>query len=104
MAGKEIIVVGASSGGVEALQQIARGLPRDFAGSLFVVVHTSPESPGLLAQILESAGPLPATNAADGERIRPGRIYVAPPDHHLLVEPGKIRLTKGPRENRFRPA
>ena len=104
MPGKDIVVVGASSGGIEALQQIARGLPADFAGSLFVVLHTSPESPGFLPQILEAAGPLPATNAADGERIRPGRIYVAPPDHHLLLEPGRVRLTKGPKENRFRPA
>jgi two-component system, chemotaxis family, protein-glutamate methylesterase/glutaminase len=104
MPGKDIIVVGTSSGGIEALQQIARGLPRDFGGSLFVVLHTSPESPGFLPQILESAGPVPATNAADGERIRPGRIYVAPPDYHLLVEPGRVRVAKGPKENRFRPA
>lgn len=104
MPGRDIVVVGASSGGIEALQQIARALPRDFNASVFVVLHTSPQSPGFLPQILESAGPVPATNAVDGERIRPGHIYVAPPDHHLLVEPGRVRLTKGPKENRFRPA
>ena len=104
MPGKDIIVVGTSSGGIEALQQIARALPADFGGSLFIVLHTSPESPGFLPQILESVGPLPATNAADGERTLPGRIYVAPPDHHMLLEPGRVRLTRGPKENRFRPA
>ena len=104
MPGKDIVVVGTSSGGIEALQVIARALPEDFGAAVFVVLHTSPESPGLLPQILESAGRLPASNAVDGERTRPGHIYVAPPDHHLLVEPGRVRLTKGPKENRFRPA
>lgn len=104
MPGRDIVVIGTSSGGIEALQRIARGLPEDFGGSVFVVLHTSPESPGLLPLILEASGPLPASNALDGERIRPGHIYVAPPDHHLLIEPGAVRLTKGPKENRFRPA
>jgi two-component system, chemotaxis family, protein-glutamate methylesterase/glutaminase len=101
---KDIIVIGASAGGIEALRVLVAGLPEDLPASVFVVLHTSPESPGMLAGILDSFGKLPATNAKDGERIRPGRIYVAPPDHHLLVEPGVVRTTRGPRENRFRPA
>jgi two-component system, chemotaxis family, protein-glutamate methylesterase/glutaminase len=68
------------------------------------VMHTSAEGPGMLAEILDRAGRLPATNAKDRERIRPGTIYVAPPDRHLLIEPGVVRVTRGPKENRFRPA
>ena len=101
---KEIIVIGTSAGGLEALRVLVAGLPEDLAASVFVVLHTSADSPGLLAAILERAGRLPATNAIDGDRIRPGCIYVAPPDHHMIIEPGVVRVTRGPKENRFRPA
>jgi two-component system, chemotaxis family, protein-glutamate methylesterase/glutaminase len=101
---KDIIVIGASAGGIEPIRTILRHLPADFPGSLFVVVHTSPNAPGVLNAIFDSAGPLPAADAQHGERIRPGRVYVARPDHHLIIEPGRIRLTRGPKENRFRPA
>ena len=104
MSTKDIVVVGASAGGIEALKTIAGGLPEDFPASVFVVLHVSPESPGILADILDRAGPLPAKHAIDGERIQPGRIYVAPPDRHLVIEPNRVRLTRGPKENRFRPA
>lgn len=101
---KDIVVVGASVGGIEALRTIVGGLPKDFPASVFVVLHTAAESPGILADILDRAGPLPAAHASDGERIRPGRVYVAPPDRHLVIEPNRARLTRGPKENRFRPA
>ena len=101
---KDIIVIGASAGGLEALRTLVAGLPRDLAAALFVVLHTSAESPGLLAGILGRAGELQAVSALDGERIQRGRIYVAPPDHHLIIEPGVVRTTRGPKENRFRPA
>ncbi|HYJ46814.1 MAG TPA: chemotaxis protein CheB [Pyrinomonadaceae bacterium] len=101
---KDIIVVGTSAGGIEALRVLVSALPEDLTASVFVVLHTSPESPGMLAGILDRFGHLPATTANDGERIRPGRIYVAPPDRHLLIEPGLVRTTRGPKENRFRPA
>jgi len=101
---KDIIVVGASAGGLEALRVLVGGLPPDFSASIFVVLHTSPEAPGMLADILDRFGTLPAKTAKDGERIRPGTIYVAPPDRHLLVEPNLVRVTRGPKENRFRPA
>lgn len=100
----DIIVIGASAGGIEALKEIAGGLPTDFPASVFVVLHTAPDSPGVLADILDRAGALSAMNAVDGERIRPGRMYVAPPDRHLVIEPNSVRLTRGPKENRFRPA
>lgn len=104
MPGKDIIVIGASAGGIEPIRTILSGLPATFRGSIFIVVHTSPNSPGVLQSIFDKAGPLPASAGEDGERIAPGRVYVAPPDRHLIIEPGKVCLTRGPRENRFRPA
>lgn len=102
---KDIIVVGASSGGIDALKALVSDLPRDLQATIFIALHVAPYSLGILPEILECAGQLPATNARDRERFVPGRIYVAPPDHHLLVEPsGFTRITRGPRENRFRPA
>ena len=100
----QIVVVGASAGGLEALRELIAGLPRDFAAPICVVLHTSAQAPGVLGSILDRAGVLPAANARDRERLESGRIYVAPPDWHLLVEPGMVRVSKGPKENRFRPA
>ena len=104
MPGRDIVVVGTSAGGVEALRALVGGLPQDFPGSIFIVMHTAPDSPGVLAEILDRSGPLPAAHATNREHIRPGHIYVAPPDVHMLLEPGLVRLTHGPKENRFRPA
>lgn len=99
-----VIVIGASAGGIDALRTIVGGLPADFPAAICVVVHTSPQAPGILDQILTRAGALTASKARSGERLEPGHIFVAPPDYHLVVEPGVVRATKGPRENRFRPA
>ena len=101
---RHVVVIGASAGGIEALRTMVAALPRDFPAPVCVVVHTSPEGPGMLDGILARAGVLPATNARNHERLHPGHIYVAPPDFHLILEPGLLRVTKGPRENRFRPA
>jgi two-component system chemotaxis response regulator CheB len=100
----DIVVIGASAGGVEALRTIASGLPADLPAALFVVIHMSPEGPGLLHALLEKAGPLTAQEATDGARIERGRIYVARPDHHLLLQDSRTRLVRGPKENRARPA
>lgn len=102
--GRDIIVIGASAGGVQALTEIMRGLPADLPAALFVVVHTSPTSPGVLPQILRRAGALTATHASDGAKIRHGHVFVAPPDHHLLIKDGTVRVVRGPKENGFRPA
>jgi two-component system chemotaxis response regulator CheB len=101
---RDIVVIGASAGGVEALMQITAKLPDRLSAAIFVVLHLHPEVPSLLPRILSRAGPLSATHPTDGESIRYGRIYVAPPDHHLLVEPGIVKLSRGPTENTFRPA
>src|SRR5262245_62571910 len=80
-------------------------LPRELRASIFVVVHTAPESPGYLAEILTRAGRLPARYARDGELFEEGRIYVARPDRHLLLGPARrMQVAKGPRENRTRPS
>src|SRR5205823_629985 len=99
-----IVVVGASAGGVEALRQLVAGLPRDFAAAVFVVLHIPPDLPSALAHILGRAGPLPAAEAADSEAIEPSRIYVAQPNHHLVLHRGHIRLEIGPRVNSARPS
>jgi two-component system chemotaxis response regulator CheB len=104
MAAKRIVVIGGSSGGLEALRTIAAGLPPGFPAAVCVVLHMAADSPGVVDAILARSGPLPASAGTDGERLREGHIYVAPPDHHLLVEPGVLRVTRGPKENRFRPA
>jgi chemotaxis response regulator CheB len=83
----QIVVIGASAGGIDALRAIVSALPADFPAPICVVLHTAPQSPGVLHEILSRAGPLPATNATNGEGIAASHIYVAPPDHHLVVEP-----------------
>jgi two-component system chemotaxis response regulator CheB len=102
--GHDIIVIGASAGGVQALRRVVAGLEGDLPAAVFVVVHTSPTSKSFLPRVLGRSGPMPCGPARDGEPIRRGRIYVAPPDRHLLVMKKQVRLTQGPRENLNRPA
>src|SRR5262245_41431601 len=104
MAERDVIVVGASSGGVQPLTTIAAGLPEDLAAAVFVVLHVRADAPSHLPAILNRAGPLPAAHAVDGERIRRGRIYVAPPGLQTYVERGRLRVRRGPREDNHRPA
>src|SRR5689334_4646472 len=99
-----MVVIGASAGGVEALQALVRGLPSDLAASVLIVLHIPAQSPSLLHTILGRASRLPVLQPADGQELEAGHIYVAPPDYHMLVEPGHIHLSKGPKENRHRPA
>ncbi len=101
---RDILVIGASTGGFEALKTLVAGLPGDLAASVFVVMHLSPRQPGLLPQLLKRFSTLPIAHAVDDARIEPGHVYIAPPDHHLMLAPGKMRLTQGPKENRSRPA
>ncbi len=102
--GHDIIVVGASAGGVEALAEVASRLPADLPAAVFVVLHVPAYGTSVLPSILSRRGPLPARHPADGEEIQHGRIYVAPPDYHLIVREGRIGLTRGPAENGHRPA
>ncbi|MFB2921674.1 MULTISPECIES: chemotaxis protein CheB [Aerosakkonema] len=101
---RDIIVIGASAGGVEALINLAADLPLDISAAIFVVVHFPSYSKSVLPQILNRAGPLKAEHAKDGQAIERGHIYVAPPDWHLIVKREHIHLSRGPRENNHRPA
>jgi len=100
---RDIIAIGASAGGVEALQTLVSHLPSTLPAALFVVVHMAPRSKSFLPQILTRSGPLPAMHPENGTRIEHGKIYVAPPDHHLILERDHIHLGMGPQENRHRP-
>ena len=101
---RNIICVGASAGGVEALRSLVQGLAPELAASVFVVLHVPPGQPSRLSDILDRSGPIRASMACDGERFARSRIYVAPPDHHLILDGTVLRVIKGPMENRFRPA
>jgi two-component system chemotaxis response regulator CheB len=101
---RDLVVVGASAGGLEALRQLAAGLPADLPASVLVVLHIPPTGASVLPGILDRAGPLPATHAKDGSPLEHGRIYVAPPDFHLLVDDRTLRLEHGPAEHGHRPA
>jgi two-component system, chemotaxis family, protein-glutamate methylesterase/glutaminase len=101
---RDLVAIGASAGGVDALQALVRGLPPEFPAALLVVLHVPSTGTSVLPQILARSGPLPATFAEDGAVLERGQIYVAPADHHMLVRHGRIHLTQGPRENGHRPA
>lgn len=111
MPGHNIIVVGASAGGVEALSQLVSHLPEEIPAAIFVVLHIPSQSPSILPKILNRAirksqqgSRLRAAHPCDGDKIEMGQIYVAPPDRHLLVKNGYIHLARGPKENSTRPA
>lgn len=100
----DIVVIGGSAGSLEALKCLAPLLPADLPAAIFVAVHIASNFPSYLPAILTSFGHLPAFQPKERQRIRPGVIYVAPPDHHLLVGDGFVEISRGPRENRARPA
>jgi two-component system, chemotaxis family, protein-glutamate methylesterase/glutaminase len=100
----DMIVIGASAGGVKAMMTLVHGLPAHFPASVFVVLHIPPQNPSTLPTLLCRAGPLRAFHPLDHELIEQQLIYVAPPDCHLLVEVGQIRLSKGLKEKWTRPA
>lgn len=104
MAGHDIVVIGGSAGAIEGVRQIVRQLPRDLPAALFVAIHTTPYTRSALPEMLSKAGPLPARHCEDRQPIKLGHICVAPPDHHLLVGDGFIRVVQGPKENGTRPA
>lgn len=101
---RDIVVIGASTGGVAALMELVKALPADFPAPIFVVMHMPADSPSLLPQLLSSVSALKARHPQDGEVVEAGVIYVARPDHHLLLEGNRVLVTRGPKENRFRPS
>ncbi|MDB5710327.1 MAG: hypothetical protein JWL96_2397 [Sphingomonas bacterium] len=101
---RDIVVIGTSAGGVEALQRLCANLPADFPAAVFVTQHLSPSARSVLPLLLNRAGPLPAFSPGDGDEVEAGRIHVAAPDLHMLLRPGKVLMRRGPNENRTRPA
>ena len=104
MAGRDIIVVGASAGGVEALSRLVADFPADLPAAVLIVLHMAPHSGTALPRILERRTTLTVGHPSDGDALELGRVYVAVPDHHLIVDRGVVRVTNGPKENGHRPA
>ena len=101
---RDLVVIGGSAGAIEPLRAIIAALPRDFPAAVMIVVHIPAESYSALPAILQRGTGLRVAHAIHGERLSPGRVCVAPPDQHLLVHDGRVRLWRGPRENHHRPA
>jgi two-component system chemotaxis response regulator CheB len=101
---RDVIVVGASMGGVDAIRQLLERMPGDLPAALFVVLHTADHGRSLLAQVLGARSRLPVVTAAEGQRFERARVYVAPPDLHLIVGQDHLHVRRGPRENGSRPA
>jgi two-component system chemotaxis response regulator CheB len=104
MANRDILAIGTSAGGFEALRFLAGGFSHDFPASVVVVIHLSSQFRSTIDAILTQSGALPATFAVDGEKLERSHIYIAPPERHLMVERDRVRLGSGPRENNARPA
>lgn len=104
MTTRDIIVVGASAGGVGALQRLCAALPADLPASVIIAQHLSPSAKSVLPQLLDRAGPLPAFAPVDGQTLERGQIYVGGPDLHILLRPDRVLMRRGPYENRTRPA
>lgn len=85
-----VIVIGASAGGFVALKRLMTGLPLDFQAAIFIVWHIPPDAYGILPDVLNQLNTLPAIHAEDQMPIETGHIYIAPPDHHLLLENGRM--------------
>src|SRR5215204_1549450 len=101
---RDIIVVGASAGGVEALRSFVSGLPTELPAAVLVVLHMPTGGVSALPAILRRAGPLPSVPARHGAPLQHGRIFVAVPNHHLIVSDGRMGLSHGPTESGYRPA
>ena len=100
----DIVVIGASAGGIDAIRRLIATLPADFPGAIIIVQHLHPQSPGTVPASLQSLTKLRVHTAVDGMAIEPGHVYVAPPDRHVLLTPDRLHVTRGPEENRHRPA
>lgn len=104
MANRDIIVIGASAGGVQALSALVAALPRDLPAAVFIVLHIPSDVPSLLPNILARDSRLEVAHAINGEEIKHGKVYVAPSNNHLLIEDSHVKLVHGPKENLHRPS
>jgi len=104
VAHRDIVVIGASAGGLQALQQILSAMPRDVGAALLAVLHTADHSGSMLPQILQRRSNMLVSHPCDRDPIQRGQVYIAPPGFHMIVEEGFLRVLQGPRENLHRPA
>ena len=104
MANRDTIVIGASAGGVQALTTLVADIPRGLPAAVFIVLHIPVDAPSLLPGILARDSQLEVAHAINGEEIKHGKIYVAPPNQHLLIEDRQVKLVHGPKENLHRPS
>ena len=95
MANRDILAVGTSAGGVEALIHVAKGLPPNLPASVLLTIHLPSHARSALDDVLTRAGPLPASFAEEGEVVRKSRIYIAPPDRHLLLDGDRSAKDRG---------
>lgn len=104
MDGHDVIVIGASAGGLKAVSAVLGALPADLPAAILVVQHLAPDHESILPKLLNDVSDLRVTSPTDGEKVVPGRVYVAVPDHHMLLRDGRVHILRGPQENRFRPS
>jgi hypothetical protein len=102
--GHDIVVLGASAGGLDALKELLASLPAGLRASMFLVLHLSASWPSQIAEILSKSSSLPCRFGQDGDLIEHGTLLIAPPDRHLIVKREHVRLSPGPRENFWRPS
>jgi two-component system chemotaxis response regulator CheB len=100
----DLILIGGSAGSIGVLKTVIAAMPKNLAAAVCVIVHVTPRGRSTLPQLLNSSGALPAAHATDRARLERGRIYVAPPDQHLMIGDGHIHLTRGPKEGLHRPS
>src|SRR5262245_54623082 len=103
MPNHDLHCIGASAGGVDALRRLLSGLPSDFPATVCIVLHTAPSPTSLLTEVLQLHCDLPVISPQDRQPFERGCVYVAPPDRHLLVMGDRMRVVRGPKENRHRP-
>jgi two-component system, chemotaxis family, protein-glutamate methylesterase/glutaminase len=101
---RDLVVIGASAGGVQAIRELLTGLPAGLPASVAIVLHRHPFSASMLVDVLARRSMLPVAEPRDGEALRRGRVYVAPRDHHMVVDDGRLLINRGPKEHYTRPA
>jgi two-component system, chemotaxis family, protein-glutamate methylesterase/glutaminase len=101
---RDIVTIGASAGGIDALLRLFKPLPHDFPAAVGVVLHRSPLFESNLAQLLQSRSKLQFLEPQGAEPLEPGHVYIAPRDRHMLFESSSVRLDRGPKQHFTRPA
>src|SRR5690348_12099716 len=100
----DIVVIGGSTGALEGVRKLLELLPAEFPATIFLTIHIPSDFPSIIPELLAKSRRWTVRHPQNHEKFKPGEVFVAPPDHHLIIEPSRIVLSRGPRENRHRPA